>query len=160
MRYNVLARQPVKGYIFGLIIRLRGHAVCSKPFFNLRNKVLNPLVVQTEHGHAVKGYLVDEIEKHLFDLFQVPIEIEVFSVDVRYYTDGRGELQERAIAFVGFSYNEFSLAQTGVRSQAVELSSDDHRRIEAPVVKDRSNDPRRCGLAMGTSHSDAVFQPH
>ena len=89
-----LALQAFKGNIPGLYIRLRAHAIGGEPFFNLRNQVLNMLIVQAQDGYPVKRDAVDKTQKSRFDIIDALIVIQVFLIDIGDHGHGRAVFQK------------------------------------------------------------------
>ena len=86
--------------------------------------------------------------------------IEVFGVDVGDDRDGRGQLEERAVALVGLGDEEIPGAEAGVRAQRVDLTADDDRRVEAGLAQHSRHE--RCGrrLSVGPGDRHAVLHAH
>ena len=112
-------------------------------------------------GRAVERHLLDELEERRADLGDGCVVIQVLAVDVGDHRQNRAELQERAVAFVGFDHQEIALSHARVgAAHGRGFSADHHRRIEAAGIEDRSGHGRGGGFAVAAGDGDAVFQAH
>ncbi len=126
--------QPIEVDIFSLQVCLAAEPVGRVPVFNVRDNILDGLVIQTEYRQPIKWDAVDKIQEDGLDVFQVLVEIQVFLVDVGDDRDGRREFQETAVAFICFGHDKVALAQHGVDTDAFQFAADDDGGVQFALV--------------------------
>jgi hypothetical protein len=114
-------------------------------------------MIQTEHGQAEKGNLVQEIEKGFFDLFDSGVVIEMIFINIRNNGNGGHELEKRTITLICLGHQKLTLAQPGVASKAVQSSTDHNRWIESSRGKDCCNQGGRCRLSVRSGNGNPTF---
>ena len=70
------------------------------------------------------------------------------------------ELQERAVALVGFGDQVLRLAEAGVRAHGIDAAADDHGGVESAGGEHCGDHRGGGGLAMHAGDGDAVLQAH
>ena len=88
------ARELVEGHVAGGDVGLSRESVCDQAALEHRDDALKVGVVQAENDRAVEGDLVGEANERFLDLFDVPILVEVFGIDIGQDGDERREIQE------------------------------------------------------------------
>ena len=117
------------------------------------------IVVAGDH-HAVKRHAVHELDEGALDVVHVAIAVHVLAVDVGDHREDGRELEERAVAFVGFGDQVLRLAQARVGAHGVHAAADDHGGVE-PAGGEHGGDHRGGGgLAVHAGDGDAVLQAH
>ena len=89
------------------------------------------------------------------------VVIQMLAIDVGDHGEDRAELQEGAVAFVGFNHQKITLADARVgAAHGCGLAPDDYRGIEARGVENGRG--HRCGggFAVAARDRDAVLQAH
>ena len=128
---------------------------------DLRKHPCTLRIVQADNHRSVKWHLVDELEKGGADGVQIGVVIQVFAVHVGDHRDDRRQLEEGAIAFVGFHYQEIAMpnARVGAAHRA-DAPAYHHRRVKTRVVKNGRGHRRGGGLAVAARHRDTVLEAH
>jgi len=86
--------------------------------------------------------------------------VEMLGVDIGDDRDVGRQLQERAIALVGFHHHPVAGAKPRVGAIGVDDAAVDHGGIEPAGVEQRRNHRGRGGLAVRAGNGDAALQPH
>ena len=119
-------------------------------------------IVKAEDCGAVKGDLVDELQKDGLDLIKVPVMVQMLQIDIGDHLQYRREFQKGAVRFIGLGHQEFALAKLGVTAaQDVDLAADDHCGVQPGMGQDPARHRGGGGLAVAAGHRDPEFlQPH
>ena len=75
-------------------------------------------------------------------------------------TTSARQLQEGAVALVGFDHHPVAGAQPRVGAVGIDDAAIDHGRVEAAGVEQGRDHRRRRGLAVGAGDRNAALQPH
>ena len=93
-------------------------------------------IVQADDDRAVERHLVDELDEGGADVVERRVVVQVLAIDVGDHGDDRRELQEGAVALVGFHHQEIAVAHARVRAaHGADAAAHHHRRIEPGVVQ-------------------------
>ena len=118
-------------------------------------------IVQADDRGAVERHLVDELDEGGADVVERRVVIQVLAIDVGDHGDDGRELEERAVALVGFHHQEIAVADARVRAaHGADASADHHGGVEAGVVQDGGGHRGGGGLAVAAGDGDAVLQAH
>ena len=118
------------------------------------------IVVCTKQATSLRIRLVEELLKGLANLDNVLIMVEVVFFNIGDHRIPWQQIDEAAIAFVGFCDKPFALAIFGVAADLADYTTDDDRRIKI-IFLERQCDHRGCSrFAMGTSHADGFLRLH
>ena len=144
----------------GLEIRLAGEPVSHQAFFDLGNHPLQVMIIETQHDQPVEWHLVDKIDKGRANLIEILVVVEMVLIDIGDHGNGRRQLQERTIRFVGLGNQELALAELCVRTDRIKSAADHHGRIDVAMRENCSHHAGGCRLAVGTGDRDAVLHAH
>ena len=148
----------VRGNIFTANVGLRRKTISNDPAVaDLGQNRLHFGMVETHDRRAVKWHVFDEFDKGIFDRVKVAIMVKMFRIDVGDNRNRAIQPQEAAVAFVRLNHHPVACTKARVGAVAVDDTAVDDRRINAAIVKHRSN--HRCGrrLAMCARHGDRVL---
>jgi hypothetical protein len=139
--------------------RRRIEAVADDLLGNLRHDFAHVGVVGAEHGDAVEGQALQEIDEGLLEAAEVmAVGFHVVGVDVGDDGDGRRQEQEGGIGFVGLDHDEIAGAQARIGAGGVEPAADDEGRVHATLGENRRDEARRRGLAVRAGDGDALLE--
>jgi hypothetical protein len=85
---------------------------------------------------------------------EAAVVVEVVGLDVGDDAGFGGELEERAVALVGFDHEPFTLVVRGVGADLVEIAPDDEARPPTGGAQDQRQHRRRCRLAVTAGDGD------
>src|SRR5207245_1168110 len=71
---------------------------------HLRHQPAQHRIIVTEHNRAIKGDAAHKIKKGSLHVPHVAIAVHVLAVNVGHYSKDGGEIQERAVALIGFRH--------------------------------------------------------
>ncbi len=117
-------------------------------------------VIRAQDGGAVERHLVHEFHECQLQRLPASVRIHVLAVDIRDERHGRRELQERAIAFVRLHHHRLTAPQPRVAAERAETPPDHGGRVQPGPFEHERDHRRRCRLAVGPRHGDAVLEPH
>ena len=96
----------------------------------------------------------DEVVERAHEALERPVVVEVVGFDVRDDGGLGRELEERAVALVGFHDHPLAVVVRGVRADFVEIAADDERRSPARRAQDQRQHRRRRRLAVTARDRD------
>ena len=130
------------------------------PVLDAADQFLHGRMVETHDREAVERNVFDEGEERVLDRVESLEMVEVLGVDVGDDRDVRRQLQEGAVAFVGFDHHPVAAAAPRIRAIGVDDAAVDDGRIEAGGVEQRRHQ-RSCGrLAVRAGDRDALLEAH
>lgn len=117
-------------------------------------------VVDAGGGGAVEGDFVHELDEAVFDVGHVAVAFHVFAVEVGDDGEDGGELEEGAVAFVGFGDEVVGGTGAGVGAEEVDATADDDGGVEVAGGEDGGD--HACGrcLSVHAGDGDAVLEAH
>ena len=121
---------------------------------------LEQRVVDAGGDCSVKRHLVHEVEKGALDVGHVVVAIHVLAVEVGDHGEDGRELEEGAIAFVGFGDQVLRGAEAGVGAERVDAATYDDGGIEAAGSEHAGHHGGGGGFAVHAGDGDAVFEAH
>src|ERR1017187_8517597 len=156
-----IAGKGVEGQFRGFHVGLRGGSIGDDAALDGGQNALHVGVVQAHDHGAVKRHLVDEFDKGGAGGFDGRIVVHVFAIDVGDHRQDGGELQEGAVAFVGFGHQEIAAAHARVgAAHGTNTATDHYRGIQARVIENGGGHGSGGGLTVAAGHGDAVLQAH
>ena len=88
------------------------------------------------------------------------VVVEMLGVDVRDDRDRRRELEERAVALVGFGDEILAAAETRAGADRLQAAADEDRGIEPALGEHERGEPRRRRLAVRARDGDPLLHAH
>ncbi len=152
--------EAFKNNLFCLKVCLCRQSISGVPLFQPREETLDIWVIEAENGQSEKWNLVQKREEGLFDLVDPFIIVEMLWIDVGHHRKSGHQLEEGAIALIGFGYQKFSLPKPGIASDAVQSPSDHNRGVETTGRQNRGNERSGGGLSMSPCNGNSNFHPH
>ena len=98
--------------------------------------------------------------KALLDVGHVAVAVHVLAVEVGDDGEDGRELEEGAVAFVGFGDEVLRGAEAGVGAEGVDAAADDDGGIEAAGGEHAGDHGGGGGFAVHAGDGDAVFEAH
>ena len=142
-------------------IGLRAEAISDDAAFGeARNQALHDGMIDAENVEAIKRYAAGIIFKALLQGFEAAVMVEMFRVDIGDDCDRRRQLQERAVAFVGFDNHPVAGAETSVGVVRIDDAAIDDRRIASRGFEQRADHRGRRRLAVRAGDGDGPFEAH
>src|SRR3546814_8414064 len=86
------------------------------------------------------------------------VEVQVLRVDVGDHGDGRRQLHEAAVRFVGLHHHPVAGAEPGVGADGVDDAAVDDRRVEAGCIQHRRHQRGGSGLAVRSEEHTSELQ--
>ena len=118
-------------------------------------------VINTEHGTAVKGQMLQKINERLLQLAEIMgIGIHMISIDIGHRRHHRVQIQERSIRFIGFSDQKIALPKQGIGAGRSQPPADNKRRIKTGMGENGRHQTGSGGFAMGAGNGNALLQAH
>ena len=118
-------------------------------------------VVAAEHGDAVEGQPVQEVDESLFELAEVVVVgFHVVGVDVGDDRNHGREEEEGSVGLVSLGDQEIALPQARVGAGRVQAPADDEGRIEPALGETTRHQTRGGGFAVRAGNVDAALQAH
>ena len=145
-----------KAHVGLRILAVGQHAAVLDP----PDQLLHRRMVEAHDGEAVEREVLDQGEKGLLDGVEGLEVVEVLGIDIGDDGDVGGQLEERAVAFVGLDHHPVAGAEPRVGSVGVDDAAVDDRRVEAGGVEQRRHQRGRRGLAMRAGDGHALLEPH
>ena len=124
------------------------------------DQLLHGRMIDAHDGEAVERKVPDQREKGVLDGVEGLEVVEVLGIDVGDDGDVGGELEERAVAFVGLDHHPVAGAEPRVGSVGVDDAAVDHRRIKPGRVEQRRHQRSRRRLAVRAGDRHALLEPH
>ena len=117
-------------------------------------------MIVAHDGEAVERQVLDQREKRVLDRVEGLEVVEVLGIDVGDDRDVGGQLQERAVALVGFDHHPVAGPEPGVRAISVDDAAVDDGRVETGRLEQRRHERGRRRLAVRAGDRDALLEPH
>ena len=156
-----IAGERAAGDFEGFQIGLRAGAVGDGAAADGGQDGLHVIVVQADDGRAVERNLVDELDEGGADGVERGVVVQVFAVDVGDDREDGRELEERAVAFVGFHHQEIAVAHARVgAAHGAHAAAHHHGGVEAGVIQDGGGHGGGGGFAVAAGDGDAVLEAH
>jgi hypothetical protein len=156
-----IAGEGTAADVSGFQIRLGAGAVRDGAAPDGRQNSLHVIVVHADDGRTVKRNLVDELDERGADFVERGVVIQVLAIDVGDDSQDRRELQERAVALVGFHHQKVAVAHARVRTaHGRDPAAHHHRGVQARVVQNGGGERGGGGFAVAAGDGDAVLQAH
>ena len=130
------------------------------PVLDAGHQPLHRRMVDAQGGETVEGDGGDEIEEGLLQRFVAAVMVEMFGVDVGDDGDGRVQLGEGPVAFVGLDDHPLAMPEPGVASPAGDDAAIDHRGVDAGGVEKRRHQRGGRRLAMRSGDRHRPSKPH
>ena len=86
--------------------------------------------------------------------------VQVLAVDVGHHRDGREQVAERAVGFVGLGDQDLAAAEARVRAEGARLAADHRGRIQRGLGQDHRDHRRGRRLAVAARDRDAFLDAH
>ena len=125
-----------------------------------RQQSAQRFVVVASHHRAVEGHAVHELDEGALDVLHVAIAVHVLAIDVGHHRQNGRELEERAVALVGFGNQVLRGAKPGVGAHGIHAPAHHDRGIEPSGGKHRGHHAGGGRLAVHAGDGNAVFQAH
>ena len=117
-------------------------------------------IVDAGGDGAVERHLVHEVEEGALDVGHVVVAVHVLAVEIGDDGEDGRELEEGAVAFVGFGDQILRGAEPGVGAERIDAAADDDGGVEAAGGEDGSDHGGGGGFAVHAGDGDAVFEAH
>ena len=145
----------------GADVSLRAEAIGQQaPVREFREHPLHDRMINAQRGKAVERDVLHKALEGIAHTVERAVIVEVIGIDVGNDSDGCGQAQERAVAFVRFDDNPVARAEPRVRPISIDDAAVHHRRIETSGVEQRRNERCRRGLAIRAGDRNALLEPH
>ena len=128
--------------------------------FDLADEFLHGRMIEAHDREAIERQVSDQRQKGVLDGVEGLEVVEVLGIDVGDDGDVGGQLEERAVAFVGLDHHPVASAKPRVGPVGVDDAAVDHGRIKPGGVEQRRHQRRRRGLAVRAGHRHALLEPH
>ena len=115
-------------------------------------------MIEAHHREAIKGQILDEAPEGILDRIEGLEMIEMLGIDIGDDRDIGRQLQESAVAFVGFDHHPIAGAKPRIGAIGVDDPAIDDGRIEFAGFEQRRDKRRRRRLAMRAGDGDALLQ--
>src|ERR1035437_9431553 len=156
-----LAEKRAADDIGGLDIGLRGGAVGDGAAADFGEQALHVGVVEADDGGAVDRHLVDELDEGGADGVERRVVIQMLAIHVGDDGDDGRELEEAAVALIGFDDQEIATAHAGVgAAHGADASADHYGGVQTGEIEDGGGQGSGGGLAVAAGHRDAVLEAH
>ena len=144
-------------------VRVAVDAVTHHPTFDLVGERANPCMVCAKNCRTPERQVVRETEERVFEGAHPAVVVEVVGVDVRHDGNARVEMEERAVALVGFGNQPVALANHGTaRSPCAALypAANECGGVVSRFDEDMRHKRSRSRLAVSSRYRDALFSAH
>ena len=126
-----------------------------------RNDFTHVRIVDTQHGHAIEGQALAEVDEGLLQALEImAIGVHVIGVDVGDDRNHRREIEEGRIRFVCLGHQEIAFAEPRIGAGSGQFAADDIGRVHARFTEYAGNQAGRRGLAMRAGHRNPLLQTH
>ena len=142
-------------------VGLRVLAVGEDPaVLDAPDQLLHRRMIVAHDGEAVERQVLDQRQKGVLDRVEGLEVVEVLGIDVGDDRDVGGQLQERAVALVGFDHHPVAGAEPGVGAIGVDDAAVDDGRVEPGRLEQRRHERGGRRLAVRAGDRDALLEPH
>ena len=118
-------------------------------------------LVDTQDNESIERNPSGELYKRAFDIFQIPIAIQMIGLKGRKNGYCRCNRKKRPVVFIRLHNNVVSVTEPGVGSaKATEFPTHDDRGVEPSFHEHQTDHRSGCGLSACAGYSDAVLEPH
>ena len=127
---------------------------------DLADQRLHHRMVDAHHGEAVERHVLDEIAERVLHGLEGLEVVEMLGIDIGDDGDIGRQLEEGAVALVGFHHHPLAGAEPRVGAVGIDDAAIDDGGIEIAGIEQGRDHRGRRGLAVGAGDRDAALQPH
>src|SRR4029434_9955794 len=109
---------------------------------------------------AIEGHVLDEGAECVLHGIESTEMIEMLRIDVGDNGYVRGQLQKRAVGFIGLDNHPIAGAQPCIGAVRIDEAAVYHRWVETASIEQGRNKRSRGCFAMGAGYRHTAFQPH
>ena len=142
-------------------IGIAARAVCDDLACHLGQQLAHVVIIDAHDRLAVERQVMQEFEEGRTQAHEVvAVGDHVVFVDIGHHGDHRLQIEERRVALIGFGDQDLTFTQMRIAAARVETATDHIGRIQAALDQDAGGQAGCRGLAMRTSHRDAISESH
>src|SRR5712671_4796088 len=127
---------------------------------DMADELLHHRMVRTHDGETVERDVFHKTAERLLHSIKRHEMIEMFGIDVGDDCDIGGQLEERAVGFIGLDHHPVAGAEPRIGAIGLDNAAIDDGRIEIAGIEQQGDQRRGGGLAVRARNGHAALEPH